>query len=381
MTKGGEVVMGRESQRDFRKITPAATHTYFYDGWLLIKEIVATTNGTTDVIEYHWGKDLSGTIGGAGGVGGLLYLSISNSSTPNSSTRQLYIPFYDAYGNVMGYWDAQGNVVAKYTYDAFGKLIASSGPMADVFSFRYSTKYYDSETGFYYYGYRFYSPELMRWISRDPIGEEGGVNLYEFCNNFPAGAYDKDGRFTIYVHTDGVGHVGISNKGGTTFDYGRYHGKYTTGLLGKMTYSGPNILVRGKGIDGKHTYTRFRFSVCPLVDSKVSEVLEEKFASGLKCLPSEVIARYDKKPGPLPENRRYMGSDWTPNNNCMTFTFNVVATAAGRVGQDNKASQLERRQAMAMASLSFLACWRLSPSRIKAMLSNFANNNNWITEE
>ena len=42
--------MGRESQRDFRKITPAATHTYFYDGWILIKEIVASTNGTTDVI-------------------------------------------------------------------------------------------------------------------------------------------------------------------------------------------------------------------------------------------------------------------------------------------------------------------------------------------
>ena len=41
--------------------------------------------------------------------------------------------WYDAYGNIMGYWDAQGNVVAEYTYDAFGKLIASSGPMADVF--------------------------------------------------------------------------------------------------------------------------------------------------------------------------------------------------------------------------------------------------------
>ena len=63
------------------KITPAATHTFFYDGWLLIKEIVANTNGTTDVIEYHWGKDLSGTIGGAGGVGGLLYLAISNSNS------------------------------------------------------------------------------------------------------------------------------------------------------------------------------------------------------------------------------------------------------------------------------------------------------------
>ncbi len=58
----------------------------------------------------------------------------------------------------MGYWDAEGHVVAEYTYDAFGKLIASSGPMADVFSFRYSTKYFDPETSFYYYGHRFYSP-------------------------------------------------------------------------------------------------------------------------------------------------------------------------------------------------------------------------------
>ena len=145
---GGRHRLNRYDHLDRRvqKITPAATHTYFYDGWMLIKETVANTNGTTDVIEYHWGKDLSGTIGGAGGVGGLLYLAISNSSTPNSSTRQLYIPFYDAYGNVMGYWDAQGNVVAEYTYDAFGKLIASSGPMADVFAIRYSTKYFDPES-------------------------------------------------------------------------------------------------------------------------------------------------------------------------------------------------------------------------------------------
>ena len=188
--------------RRVQKITPEATHTYFYDGWMLIKEVVANTNGTTDVIEYHWGKDLSGTFGGAGGVGGLLYLSISNSSTPNSSTRQLYVPFYDAYGNVMGYWDAQGNVVAQYTYDAFGKLISSSGPKADVFSFRYSTKYYDPETGLYYYGYRFYSPELMRWISRDPIGEEGGVNLYAACCNDLLSSFDFNGLVPYRIGTE-----------------------------------------------------------------------------------------------------------------------------------------------------------------------------------
>ena len=170
--------------RRVQKITPEATTTYFYDGWLPVKEVVANTNGATNVIEYHWGKNLSGTVGGAGGVGGLLYLKINGA---------IYVPWYDAYGNVMGYWDAQGNVVAEYTYDAFGKLIASSGPMADVFSIRYSTKYFDPETGFYYYGYRFYSPELMRWITRDPIGEKGGVNLYAMCGNNAVEMHDSLG--------------------------------------------------------------------------------------------------------------------------------------------------------------------------------------------
>ena len=182
--------------RRVQKITPEVTHTYFYDGWLLIKEIVANTNGTTEVIDYHWGRDLSGTIGGAGGVGGLLYLSIS---TSHSTTPQLYVPFYDAYGNVMGYWDAQGSVVAEYAYDAFGKLISSSGLMTDLFAIRYSTKYFDSETGLYYYGYRFYSPELKRWLTRDPIGEEGGVNLYAMSCNRTVYCCDCLGLFLWYV--------------------------------------------------------------------------------------------------------------------------------------------------------------------------------------
>ena len=185
--------------RRVQKITPAATHTYFYDGWMLIKETVANTNGTTDVIEYHWGKDLSGTIGGAGGVGGLLYLKRNGA---------IYVPWYGAYGNVMGYWVAQGSVVAEYTYDAFGKLIASSGPMADVFAIRYSTKYFDSETGLYYYGYRYYSPELMRWITRDPIGEEGGVNLYAMCGNNSISTFDMLGQRRmitgVFIHSKGI---------------------------------------------------------------------------------------------------------------------------------------------------------------------------------
>ena len=168
-----------------RKVTQEAATTFFYDGWDLIEERVSYTNGTSSTIHYYWGKDLSGTLQGAGGVGGLLYLTVDGA---------IYIPFYDNNGNVTRYLDANGNTVAQYTYDAFGKLIAKSGPLADFFRHRFSTKYCDIETGLYYYGYRFYSPTLMRWMNRDPIEEDGGLNVYAFCLNIPVASYDILGQ-------------------------------------------------------------------------------------------------------------------------------------------------------------------------------------------
>ena len=58
-----------------------------------------------------------------------------------------------------------------------------SRPLADAFNIRYSTKYYDAESDLYYYGYRYYAPGLHRWLTRDPIAEKGGLNLYGFCEN------------------------------------------------------------------------------------------------------------------------------------------------------------------------------------------------------
>ena len=68
-----------------------------------------------------------------------------------------------------------------YSYDALGRTVAATGPLADTFPHRFSTKHFDPETGLYYYGYRYYSPTLMRWLNRDPIEEEGGMNLYAVC--------------------------------------------------------------------------------------------------------------------------------------------------------------------------------------------------------
>ena len=182
--------------RRVKKVAADGTHRYFYDGWLLVYENVVRPDNTTNEIEYVWGKDVSGTRDGAAGIGGLLYLTVSNSSTPNFSTQQLYIPWYDAYGNILGYRDAQGNVVASYTYDVFGNIIGQSGPMVDSFVFRFSTKYFDADCGLYYYGYRYYKTQIMRWLTEDPIGVDGGINCYVICRNNILSQFDLLGLLT-----------------------------------------------------------------------------------------------------------------------------------------------------------------------------------------
>ena len=171
--------------RRVKKVTPNATTVFFYDDWNLIEERIAYADGRTSTVKYYWGKDLSGSLQGAGGVGGLLYLTVDG---------VIYIPCYDNNGNITKYVDANGNVVASYTYDAFGKLIAKAGVLADFFRHRFSTKYFDIESRLYYYGYRFYHPILMRWLNRDPIEEEGGLNLYAFCKNSAPYKFDLLGN-------------------------------------------------------------------------------------------------------------------------------------------------------------------------------------------
>jgi len=56
--------------------------------------------------------------------------------------------------------------------------------------FRFSTKYWDGETELSYYGFRYYSPGMGRWLNRDPIEEAGGVNLYGFVGNDGVNQWD-----------------------------------------------------------------------------------------------------------------------------------------------------------------------------------------------
>jgi len=183
-----------------------ATNKFLYDGWNLVAEL--GSSGTL-VRSYTWGTDLSGSLQGAGGVGGLLAVSYYGTGTTNCFAA------YDGNGNVAGLVNgADGTLAASYEYGPFGEVIRQTGPMAKVNPFRFSSKYQDEESDLLYYGYRYYKASTGTWPSRDPLGEEAffvrkihdksatersrlrlealdcSANLYCFINNRPTGLID-----------------------------------------------------------------------------------------------------------------------------------------------------------------------------------------------
>jgi RHS repeat-associated protein len=101
---------------------------------------------------------------------------------------------YDGKGNVTALLDGSQAVAATYTYDPFGNLMSQMGSLSQPFKFL--TKMYDEQTGLSHFGYRFYSPVLGRWITRDAIGYAGGLNLYGFVGNNPVIRIDPLGLLT-----------------------------------------------------------------------------------------------------------------------------------------------------------------------------------------
>ena len=155
---------------------------YLYDGNRVIQE---RDGNNTVLVTYTCGLDLSGSLEGAGGIGGLL-------ARTHPGNHHFYY-HSDANGNVTAIINQSTNLVAQYRYDPFGNLVAQSGPLGEGNLYRFSSKEFHQASGLYYYGYRFYDPNLQRWLNKDPIGEGGGVNLHGFVCNDPANQNDPMG--------------------------------------------------------------------------------------------------------------------------------------------------------------------------------------------
>ena len=117
--------------------------------------------------------------------------------------------------DIIGILDSDGNQVVSYVYDSWGKLISTSGSLADTIGFqnpfRYRGYYYDQETGFYYLQSRYYDPETGRFLNADDsdiLTEDQNDllehNLFAYCFNNPVNMADPSGHVAISAVIGGV---------------------------------------------------------------------------------------------------------------------------------------------------------------------------------
>ena len=238
--------MGRRFEKKVYTANVLTKHEKFvYDGYKLI-QVLDALNSDAVTMTFVWHPESTGL------------------DTPFSMTYNGEIYYYvtDGNKNVTALLDADGNRAAEYIYHPFGTIYSKTGPMVDLNPFRFSSEQYDDETGLVYYNYRYYSPELGRWISRDPIEEEGGVNLYAMVGNNPSNCWDHLGEnvWVLYGSSSAkTGHMAViigPRSGRGIFSYFSFAPDGLT-TYDRRTYD--EILNYVQGTRDGHPYTHYLF--------------------------------------------------------------------------------------------------------------------------
>ena len=159
---------------------------YIWDGDVILQQRDANN---LPKLTFTRGRDLSGSLQRAGGIGGLLAM------TEGSGVSSYY--HADGNGNVTCLISANQIPVAKAEYDPYGNFLSLSGSKVGVNSYWYSSKPIHWQSGKYDYLLRWYIPDLDRFASQDPIQEAGGINLYEFVANDPVQKVDYFGEDVV----------------------------------------------------------------------------------------------------------------------------------------------------------------------------------------
>ena len=227
---------------------------YVYDGMLVVQERNANNLA---LVSYTRGNDLSGSLQGAGGIGGLLARTDNGQMIAGNASAHAYY-HADGNGNITALVNTNGSVVARYNYDPYGNLLGMSGPLAEANSYRFSSKEFQANAGLYYYGFRFYEPNLQRWLNRDPMEELGGINLYSFCANDTFAYVDIDGLalFGLYDtwgdYWDEVSDtlLGEFKGAGSELSFGLYKPCYTSALQRQGGYVGVGLAMAGETLAG-----------------------------------------------------------------------------------------------------------------------------------
>ena len=181
MTKGSDTLsfVYNESGLRTSKTVNGVTHSYVWQGSKLAADI-------TDAYALYFHYDSSGEV-------------IGFTRTANGADTE-YFYVKNLQGDILKVITATGTEAATYTYDAWGRVLTSTGDIADVNPLRYRGYFYDTETGLYYLQSRYYDPEVGRWINADNQiagvgGDVMGYNMFTYCMNNPAEMSDSSGSW------------------------------------------------------------------------------------------------------------------------------------------------------------------------------------------
>ena len=189
-------------------MTSDGVRTYAWDAE---NRLIKITEGTkTTDIEYdgfhHWTRIVERN--GATTVSDRRFIWDGNTlveqrNGTSTTAAQRYLPqgvqqgtskfFYtrDHLGSIREVVNNSGSVVARYDYDPYGRRTKLSGTFDSDFGF--TGHYYHVPSSLHFAPFRAYSAEVGRWISRDPIEEEGGINIYVYVSNNPTNSIDLSG--------------------------------------------------------------------------------------------------------------------------------------------------------------------------------------------
>ena len=178
MTKGSDTLSFAYNESGLRtsKTVNGVSHSYVWQGSKLAADI-------TDAYALYFHYDSSGEVMG--------FTRTAN----GTDTEYFYVK--NLQGDILKVITATGTEAATYTYDAWGKLLTSTGDMADVNPLRYRGYFYDTEAGLYYLQSRYYDPEVGRFINPDAFASTGrGIlqaNTFTYCLNNPVNFADHTG--------------------------------------------------------------------------------------------------------------------------------------------------------------------------------------------
>ena len=146
----------------------------------------------------------------------ILHFFYDNEHNPSYTIfkGEFYRYIHNLHGDIVGILDNSGALVVEYKYDAWGKLLSTTGTLAETLGkrnpFRYRGYVYDEETELYYLGTRYYDSETCRFNQADSVACIGvtdrsfGNNLYLYCENNPVCRYDPNGAFSLGTFFKGV---------------------------------------------------------------------------------------------------------------------------------------------------------------------------------